>query len=247
MNRALRVPLLCLALLVSGAVLLRAAEDHSPAEDLIAKAREHLGGEEKLKSIQSLRYEGTIEFFETATKAKVVIALQKPAFQRMEVHLPEGTQIVAVDDLQGWEMLIDRSEDPPKEVARYLSAREFWRNHFSAVENLGFHHGYLVDRGRLEWKGEQVIDGRLVGTMEIRYDANNRFSRSFDVETGALVRSIGNDGTEVRERTWMEVEGIRFPRVSEYFRDGKRTSRLTFEKIEVNPRLDPALFRYPVL
>lgn len=233
-------------LLALGSAVGAWAEPASDAEALIALARQQLGGDAVLESVNSLVYKGSIEFFDSATRGEVRIYLQKPDFQRMEVELEEGLQVVALDDLQGWEMIVDKRTNPPTPQARYLNAKEFWRNHFSAVENLWFHHGYRKSRGHLEWSGESVMDGRRVGSITVRYDADNVVLRSFELDTGILVRSVGNDGTEVREREWIVVSGIRFPKVAEYYSNGIRSSRLTFDVIEVNPQLDPALFRYPV-
>jgi hypothetical protein len=232
-------------LLLGLATVLR-GEAPAEAVDLLAKAREHLGGEKALARVESLRYEGTVEFFASATRGKVRILLEKPSFQRMEIELPELHQVVAVEDLQGWEMIVDHRGEEPVRQLRYLRSPEYWKNHFVALENLWFHHGYRVGKGTLAWEGESVFEGRLVGKVSIRYDQRNIFTRRFEKRTGALVVSVGNDGTEVRERDWIVLEGVRFPRVMEYYREGERTSRMTFESIEVNPRIDPALFRYPV-
>lgn len=215
------------------------------ALELIAKARERLGGDAALEKVHSLRYEGVLDLFESSSRAQVRLVLAQPARQRMEVETADMLRIFAVDDLQGWEMVVDKSQTPPVVRLRPLSSREFWRNHFSAVENLGFHHGYLRDHGRLEWGGQSVFEGRLVGEVRIRYDEHNAFVRRFDLRSGDLIVSTGNDGTEVREREWIEVDGVRFPQVTESYRDGERVSRLSFDVIEVNPETDPAWFRFP--
>lgn len=222
------------------------ADEPEEALALIAKARAHLGTEAAIAAVDAIRYDGTIEFFGSASKGRVRIVVQKPDFQRMEIELDEVRQVVAVDDLQGWEMVVDKREEVPRRTVRYLSSPEFWKNHFTALENLWFHHAFERGRGHLVWGGESVFEGRLVGLVTVRYDDTNIFTRRFDTKTGELVVSVGSDGTEVRERDWVVIEGIRFPRMMEYYRDDERTSRVTFERIEVNPDLDPAIFRYPV-
>lgn len=221
-------------------------ESEGDAKAVIERGRAALGVEETLTELDALYFEGVLELFAENIRGDVRVYLQKPAYQRIEVETDDFLKITIVGDDIGWQILTDKKAESPKPSRRLLTPAEYWENRYTAVENLYFYNGYKRERGQLELLERTYIEGKEVDVLQITFDLKNVHQRLISVETGELIASEAPDGTMVFERERESVDGIRLPKTVEYYVDGKRISRVRFDKIEVNPWLDSALFRVPV-
>jgi hypothetical protein len=82
--------------------------------------------------------------------------------------------------------------------------------------------------------------------VKFRYPGDYYFIRFFDVETGDLLGTIDDRGTETVEKGDFEVAGYRFPREIETYKDGELVQEIEFTDIDVNPEVPAATFEIPM-
>ncbi len=244
MNRNLLIALLaCIipVLSVSGAELPEGAE----AEALIRMAREHLGGDEKLESIQSLKYVGTIDSPDRDRVGTITLYLKKPLQQRIEIETESGMgEITAVNGYEGW--ILIRGIDERLSEVKVMDPQNLNRMLVSTWENLHFFAKPVAYHGKIHHRGETEYRGRPVYELHVVYPGGTpTYVRFFDRHTGELVGSRTDDGLEFIESGMILVDGIQFPRKIEALRGERRIHIITFEEIEVNPPLDDELFEFP--
>jgi|TARA_B110000495_G_scaffold203345_1_gene226653 hypothetical protein len=213
---------------------------------IIERARAAIASEEVLNELDSLYFEGVLELYQNNIRGAVRVFLQKPAFQRIEVETEAFLKVTIIGEDLGWEILTNKQAEDAVPKRRLLTPEEYWENRYNAVENLYFYHGYKRERGQLVFLEQTFLEGIEVDVFQVTFDQKNIHQRMISVDTGELVASKAPDGTLVFARERETIDGIKLPKEVEYYSDGKRVSRVRFNKIEVNPWLDSALFRVPV-
>ncbi|MGH8017601.1 MAG: hypothetical protein ACREIA_04820, partial [Opitutaceae bacterium] len=73
----------------------------STTGDVIAKAREFLGGDAALDAVNSIRFSGTI-FMQDGTSGDIEILVRKPMQQRITITIGNVREITALDEYDGW-------------------------------------------------------------------------------------------------------------------------------------------------
>lgn len=237
--------LFLLATFLIGNLTMQAATPLTQKE-MVAQAREYLGGDANLKAIKSLKYTATFKDHGSGNTGTLTIYLKKPMQQRIEVRQGDRTQVTAVDQFEGWRRVYSNS-DPSKWEMVVMPPPEFKRLRANTWENLNFYTGLKRFRGRIEDKGRTTFDEKPAREMIFYYADDIYYQRFFDPETGELLGTINDQGLIIREEGDMFISGIRFPEKLITYADGKPTNTVTFEKIEVNPSIDDALFEFPVL
>lgn len=213
------------------------------AEEMVAKAREYLGGDAVLDRVTSVYYEGDFETGEGDT-GTIKITFQRPLQQRIEVLRGDLGEVTALNDFDGWRMLYDLNDksrwsmtllDPP-------NIRELQANTW---ENLNFFKGIEARRGRVEAEGLVEVDEKQTMKLVFHHPRGIVFTRFFCVETGRLMMTQTNEGSEIREQGEVRVGGIVFPETLTMKRDGKVINRVRFREIRVNEKFEDSLFDIP--
>ncbi len=240
----LLVPTLCLA---------------GPAEDVIAKARAYLGAERTLDAVTSIHFTGTLELtervpsetdpnvmIERPVQLPVEIVFQKPSQQRITVRSAKVIETSALDDYDAWQKRSDAT-DPTKWQLTLLDAQQVKRLRANTWENLYFFRGIEKRGGRVEYQGEETVEGAPCAKLAFIHTDNIVFYRFYNKATGKLVKTVTETGGEIREEGEMPANGVRFPRkVINKTPDGKVTS-ITFDKVMVNEAFPAAEFAVPAL
>lgn len=213
------------------------------AEEVIAKAREFLGGDDRLESIETLRYEGTFETREGAT-GEVKIELAKPLLQRLTVARDGRVQETVLGAHEGWvsEFL---AENPRRRNVAIMDAQRIRELRANTWENLYFYKNIERRRGNVENLGFHEIDGQETVGLAFNHRGGYTFTRYFDPATGELVHTETGEGTSIREEGEKVVDGIRFPEKVVTLSDGEVVHTVTFTNIEVNPEFPDKTFAFP--
>jgi hypothetical protein len=225
-------------------------------DEVIVKARSHVGTERDLDGVRSLHYRGRIEVRDAAgvlqdkSSGTIELILQKPAQQKVVRVVGELRDIVGLDDLTGWRRL-DQVADPAKGRTTVVPLAQLRRIQASTFENLAFYRGLERRGGRVELRGESTVDGRPVVRVAFIHPGDIVFLRSFDAETGRLLLTEAEDGERMVESGELVVQGIRFPQrlvTSGKGADGSTLSiAIIFDEITVNETFPADLFAVPML
>lgn len=230
-----------LTLLFIGPVLWAAPS----TEEVIAKAREYLGGEAALDGLHSIHYEGTFETPEGDT-GPIDIIFQKPMQQRLEVVRGEVGEVTALDDFEAWRKRFDVS-NPSRGSLMFLDAQAVRELQANTWANLHFYRGIEERRGWIENEGLVDLNGRQAVKLVFHYPYEIIFTRFFDTKTGRLVLTRTSTGMEIQETGQIHVNGIVFPETLTMTMDGEIANRIHFTDITVNETFDDSLFAVPSL
>jgi hypothetical protein len=230
-----------LSLLVSFS-LVRA---ETTTDEVVAKARQYLGGDAALDAIRSISYEATFTSAD-GSGGEMRIIFQKPLQQRVEVIRGELGEISALNDLDGWRKVYDLNDSSRWSIT-LLDAPKVRELQANTWENLSFFKGIERRRGWIENKGQSELDGRRAVELIFHYSRDLTFVRFFDVETGRLLMTRTKDGAEIRESGNIVVDGVIFPETIRMSRDGELLNEIKFTRITVNEVFDESLFDVPPL
>ncbi len=252
MTSPLRRPLPFLRALGLGLSLVAAA----PAADtaLLDKARAYVGPESALASVVALRFVGQLEVVDADQAeggvAQIEIIFQKPDRQRITATSAARTEITALDGYDAWQR-VTADDAPGRWKVTLLGPDQIKRLRANTFENLSFFRGLEQRGGQVEDRGALTVDDVACHKFAFVHGPGIVFTRCFDVATGRLVLTETESGTQIREQGEIRAGELRFPEriiTSNPLPDGeKRTIRVTFTTVEVNPVIDSASFAIPTL
>lgn len=222
---------------------------------ILAKARQFLGSESALDSVQSVHYVGTLVTTDPAdpkkeTRAAIEIIFQKPYQQRVTTTSDKTIETTALDGYDGW-MRVTAVSDPTKWQQTLLGADGIKRLRANTWENLGFYRGLEREGGEVRDEGPKVIDDVACEKIAFVHSPSIIFYRYFDVKTGRLVYSETESGGTIREEGEIVAGGVRFPKsivtVSPNQAGQRQAVTITFDKVTVNEKFPEGFFSVPSL
>ncbi len=216
----------------------------SPSTDeVIAQARDYLGGDEVLDGVRSIYYSGVFETREGA-RGEVEIVFQKPLFQRVTTVRDDLKEVTGLSHYDGWRKLTEREDDSNWTIV-FLEPDQIRELQANTWENLNFFKGIERRRGSVENHGLVDLDGESCVKLTFRHPGGVYFDRYFDAETGRLILTEASSGGQIREEGDQVVDGIRFPEAIVMYENGEQTNRIQFEEITVNREFDEEMFEVP--
>ena len=243
-NRTIRRGLFCMTLLAAAFFLSGHGLLAQPStEEIIAQAREYLGGDEALNAVESLYYRGTFETAEGA-EGEVEIKFKKPLYQRVKTVRDEVTEVTALSHYDGWRKITQRDDEANWTIV-FLDVDQIREMQANTWENLNFFRDIERRRGRIVNEGLVDLDGHPCVKLTFNHRGGVFFVRYFDAETGQLRMSETSGGGQILEEGSQRVSGIRFPERLIMVQDGEVMNRIEFTEIEVNREFDDELFDVP--
>ena len=103
----------------------------------------------------------------------------------------------------------------------YLGRREPWRSTFSEAIRVDYTDG---------------------GSATVHFDLRTRLPLSLEYK---VVTAEGTANNEARYYRWVEYNGVQFPTIIDFYREGKQTARVTFDEVTFNTPLPDKLFAKP--
>ena len=213
------VPLACAGLLLA----IRAAAA-GPVDAWIAKARAFLGPEPALDAVQSVHFTGKLELTEMVPSATdpaertaqplvlpVDIVFQRPDRQRIQVRAEAVEETTALDGYDGWNLRVNPN-NPQQRQLTLLKGPRIKQLRANTWENLHFFRGLEKRGGKVELRGEEEVDGVACVKLDFAHSPEISFLRYFDKATGRLVKTVTQEGVEIREEGEQTAGGIRFPK-----------------------------------
>ena len=241
----LRLPLT--ALTVLGA-LLAACSSPSPVDEVVASNIAARGGKAKIQALRSLRETGTA----TASGgriAQVIRETKRPGRMRLQFSYQGTTSVFAHDGETGWQVAPLQGQFEPMVMPPEGQAT-------AAVDQRDI-EGPLVDwreKGHVvELVGREKLPGGEAFKLKVTLEGGAVRHDYVDVTSRQIVRSDVTRTVRGRplllETTFSDfrnVDGLVFPHLIEsHVKDRPQTIRIALEKIELDPDLDDARFRFP--
>jgi hypothetical protein len=250
----LHLPFIAASLLFTS--LSMQAADLSAVEQTVAKARQHLGGEQALQSVHSLQYRGTVTLQQGKDEAgnereplvgKAILSFDKPFSQRVEFVFEDQSLVTGFNGFEAYEYVEFQQEvGDPLRNTRSIGGDELRRNKAAAIENLMFFRPFPFDSNNVKDHGIKTEGGKQVHHIDFIHGGRFIFSRYFDTATGDLVKTVLDTGMVTVETGDLMASGIRFSTDTVGELDGEVRYRIRFEEVVVNPEFPNDYFDYPM-
>jgi hypothetical protein len=236
--------LLALAGLLTLAAATPALHAAPTADDIVARARAHVGLEDDLNGLTSIVYDGTMYDSKGQNVGSIVMKFKKPRSQRSEFISANGTEIEATDGYEGWALGIDNSGQKKMAIIMAPKLASYIDTSF---ENLYFFRGPLQRYGgTINYAGTADFQGAHCYVLTFNYPNGLVFTRYFDQQSYQLIGTLTDDGhTLIIESGSLLVNHVTFPTTIQSFSDGKLVRTMKFDKIQINVPLDDSQFDVP--
>jgi len=215
------------------------------ADELIGKYVKAIGGRKAIDAVKSVRFIGKTMI--GSIEAPMTIEMARPNKIRTEIDF-QGTKLVtAFDGVMGW--FISPS-------AGSSSAERMTNEQLDAALNQADFDGPLIDYKKKGHKVELAEDGMIDGSPTLRLKMTRKDGAveyfHFDPEYFIVVartKRVAFDGGTIEEARhfgdYKPVAGRLFAHSVENKRGGMTQGLISFQKIEVNPKLSSDRFSMP--
>jgi hypothetical protein len=220
------------------------------ADQLIARSNAARGGEEKLRSIQSVKMTGTFGARPNSRIAAAAIITPGHYLRRIGGDGEELISIKAVDGPAAWEV---------NPLAGILKPEAMVPEDSSRFRHLADPQGPLVDAqakgnkvevaGKLPWRGSEVYK------LNVTFPDGQTNSVYLDAKSYLPVRVVGTVympminkevGLELTYDDFKVVDGVKWPFTEKSKApEGRVAQTIVWKKIEVNAPVEEAVFRNP--
>jgi hypothetical protein len=232
---------LTMALLTCATV---SAQDLTPAQ-ILERRDEAMGGANCPRKVATLRMKVTEAAGDAAVDASIAVSFGPPERIRIDITANESTVVLGHDGASGWMIEPRLSPEPRKlDEGRAESLRQTLGEYLDAVCP-------VVDSAGTELLGKTDVKGSPAYVLRTNTTSAGSSTFYIDAATFLLVRRVDKktiDGESVGiDRAFTDyrrIEGIMFPHDVQV-QEGDRSTRLRWEKIEVNVPIDDDIFRVP--
>ena len=207
------------------------------ADDVVAKAIAARGGIKRIKSLNSQRLTGRISL-NSGESGPLIVEMKRPGMMRETVTLGDKSMIRTTDGIVGWATgslrnLLDPQQVNPEEMRTLAASADF--------------EGPLVDYkskgNKIELAGKEKVGQRLAFKLVISMKTGENRVDFIDCKSHLEVKWQGLANGNIFEsyfRDYREVKGLMYA-----FEIDSGSQKIVLDKIEVNPKLDPARFSKP--
>ena len=215
-------------------------------EEIISKHITAMGGPEKLAKFKSLKLVSSMSVMNMSMPVSTIV-IQDQAF-RTETTVENVTIVQAVNGNKGW--MINPMTGESKAVALPEEAVK----QYSAQTDLTGLYNYKAKGYIINLEGEQDLGGakvyKLVLTMKNGVKQENYISKDtyYILKVVATVPVNGQQiQTENLQSDFRQIDGITFPFLSEISTSAMPGTKMVnkIETVEINPKIDEAIFAMP--
>ena len=206
-------------------------------DDVVAKAIAARGGIKRIKSLNTQRLTGRISL-NSGDSGTVIVETKRPGMMREMVTLGDKSMIRTTDGIVGWAVGSLRNLAEPQQV----NAEEL-RTLAASADFEGPLVDYKAKGNKIELAGKEKIGKRLAFKLAISMKNGENRIDFIDSKTHLEVKWQGLANGNIVEsyfRDYREVKGLMYA-----FEIDSGSQKIVFDKIEVNPKLDPARFSKP--
>jgi outer membrane lipoprotein-sorting protein len=206
------------AAFIAGAMALAGASAHAQApaptaDDVIARQIAARGGLDKLKAIQSLKFEGTMLVYGGAIRLHVVELKKRPGLVRQEASLQGLTIVQAYDGTGGWQIQPFQGRRDPERMSADVSK--------TLADEADIDDpivDYKAKGSTVEYLGKEDVDGTPAYKLRLTEKSGDQLTYFIDTDTLMTIRVAAKRllrGSEENEVTdygdYEKVGGVYFP------------------------------------
>ena len=247
MKNKLFVSFVLVVVLLAGAKSFGDEADEKIIKSTIELARSYLGDSDKLDSIDSISYKGSL-LYSAGDLGTIDMVYQKPMRQRMVAVVNNRKEVSVLDGSEGWTTFERVGDSLPLGMEIFDPLRILIMQ--SAVrEAFAFYKHPEVRNGGISYEGEEPINGRDTIVLTYEHGDGIAYRRYIDAETGELLKMLDSKGVEYFQEGEIVVDGIRFPKkmVSTFATAlGQQTMEFSYNTIKLNQKLPDSDFKMPL-
>lgn len=219
-----------------------------PADQILDKYLEALGGAQRLAGLTSFAAKGTYQGYAELDKQPLEVFAKAPSQRTMIVHTANGDSTSVYDGRAGWTAA--PATDRPVPLLP-LAGAELDGAKLDA--DLSF--PARIKQALSQWRAGApvVIDDKEVQVVQGMTASRSPVKLYFDKQSGLLVRQVrytdspvGLNPTQIDYADYRDVAGVKMPfRWTEMWLDGRATIELT--DVQPNVAVDPSKFGKPAV
>lgn len=247
------------AALVAGAMALASASAQAQthamaqapapnADDIIARQIAARGGLDKLKAIQSLKFEGTMIIYGGAIRLHVVELKKRPGLVREEASLQGLTNVQAYDGTGGWQIQPFQGRRDPERMSADDS-----KDLADEADIDDPIVDYKAKGSTVEYLGKEDVDGTAAYKLRLTEKSGDQLTYFIDTDTLMTIRIASKRLLRGREENavtdfgdYEKVAGVYFPFESESGPPGasdQDKTKVILDTGEAGVAIDDAKFR----
>lgn len=231
-----------LALVATMPVSAQSVQSAQAVDDLVAKNLQSKGGIEKLKSINSIKQTSRIAMAQGSPET-VVVYSKRPNLVRQEISVAGKQVVMAYDGKTPWGI---------NPIVGMTAPFVVMGPQADAIRQQSDFDGPLLDyKGRgyhLELVGLETVSGRQLQHLRL-IDTKGQVQHYYlDPDTGLEARiTFATDTGQFEQELsdYRDVDGLKVPFSIKFLANGVQQSVVTVQKVEVNLKLDDAMFKMP--
>jgi outer membrane lipoprotein-sorting protein len=218
------------------------------ADELLEKNLKAMGGKDKLKAVQSMRLTGKMKM--GPMEAPFTMTKARPNDMRVDFTIQGMTGTQAFDGTTGWLLMpFTGNKDPQK------MTEEMLKDTRAEADFDGPTFDYKAKGNKVEYTGKEDVQGTPAYKLHVTTKDGKESNVYLDAETYLVIRTEATrnvQGQDLEMETsigdYKTVDGLTFPYSMESHVKGKEGmggQAITVEKIELNPKVDTAMFAMP--
>jgi outer membrane lipoprotein-sorting protein len=230
------------------AVLFTVSAFGQTVDELLEKNVNAEGGKDKLKAIQTVRMTGKMKM--GPMEAPITIVKARPSEMRMDFTIQGMTGTSAYDGTTGWNLMpFMGNKDPQKMTEEQLKDIRV------EADFDGPTFDYKAKGNKVEYVGKVDTEGTPTYKLHVTTKEGKESNLYLDAETYLVIRTEATrnvQGQDLEMETtigdYKTVDGLTMPYSMESHVKGKENmggQAVTIEKIELNPKVDAAMFKMP--
>jgi outer membrane lipoprotein-sorting protein len=224
-----------------------AAAHAQTADEIIAANTKAKGGLEKMKAMSSIKMSGKMSM--GPIEAPFTIQKARPENVRMDFTIQGMTGTQAYDGKTGWMLMPFAGKTTPEKLSE-----DMLKDIVDEADFDGPMIDYKAKGHKVEYLGKEELEGTPVHKLKMTKKNGDESIIYIDADSSLEIKMTSKrkvQGQEVEFETtigdYKEVEGFMMPfSVSSKAKGVQGMGQsITLEKIEVNPKLDPVMFKMP--
>jgi len=228
-------------LLVLGTAILMASVCSAQTLDEIINKNYSALGAEKLEKAKTIYMEGRAS--QMGMEMPMVMQMKQPDKVKVVTTFNGMDIILAYDGVKGYMVNPMTGASDPVELPQ---------EQLGDVQRYNMFHNQLLDQfraGKLKLLGEEDVNGQPAYKIEATGEEGKPSyifidkASSMIVKAVATVNQMGQDyEVETYTKEYMDVNGIKFPKVTTSFVNGMEAGGMTFDKVEIDREMDDSIF-----
>lgn len=235
----IRIILCCLCLLC--VLPFQAQQSEINLEEILRRHTQAFGDQNTLKEVQTMRITGT--YICTGYEYPIIILRKRPNLCRIEVQRAGRTDVCVYDGQKTWQ-IVDGDVQDIEDPLYYCTMLAF--------SNFDILPDYKANGISIGYMGQEKFEGKSTHKLQIDFSGEKTEQWYINSSTYRLLKVEGmtrwyTERTAKKTILYMDykpVDGIYLPHYV-YSDITTFSTEVDVQEIEINPNLDPALFRNP--